>query len=225
MRGGAMLLRMIPTGLVMSARTTLGDKAGRRMRCTSRFILQGRTPSRWKRARPFEIRMGRDQAEHDLRKPERPSCTRRARYVRPQQNELLRGRGKRRLSFAAFHPLRRIHTCERLQPAAQQHSWRDTSFDGHGGIAVRLYGESAPLKYGHAGDGSEKIWRNAAKEHQRVDIECVEFNYRLFGADDRDDFDDVVASPPTAKASIDAASDAIVAKLTDLQTAFVKGAG
>ena len=47
-------------------------------------------------------------------------------------------------------------------------------------------------------------------------------NYRLIGTDVYDDED---KAPPTAQASIDAASVAIVAKLADLEKAFVKGNG
>jgi hypothetical protein len=66
------------------------------------------------------------------------------------------------------------------------------------------------------------IWRNAMEQNRRVDVESIEFHYRLIGADDHDDKD---TKPPTAKASIDAASVAIVAKLVDLEKAFVKGNG
>ena len=52
-----------------------------------------------------------------------------------------------------------------------------------------------------------------------VAVESIDFEYRLIGADD----DDAVAAPATAKASIDAASAAIVGKLADLEKAFEWG--
>ena len=60
------------------------------------------------------------------------------------------------------------------------------------------------------------IWSNAIKDNQRVGIE----SNQLIGAGYHDDED---AKPPTVKASIDAASAAIVGKLADLEKAFVKG--
>ena len=90
------------------------------------------------------------------------------------------------------------------------------------GLRHNLHDKGSPLKYDFAPDGSMMIWRNAVQQNRRVDIESVEFHYRLLGADDHDDED---AKPPTAKASIDAASVAIVAKLVDLEKAFVKGNG
>jgi len=82
--------------------------------------------------------------------------------------------------------------------------------------------EASPLKYGNAPNGSEMIWRNATEQSRRVDVKSIVFYYQLFGAGYDDDED---AKPPTAKASIDAASAAIVAKLNDLEKAFVKGSG
>ena len=85
-----------------------------------------------------------------------------------------------------------------------------------------LNDKGSPLEYDFAPDGSMMIWRNAVQQNRRVDIESVEFHYRLLGADDHDDEE---TKPPTAKASIDAASIAIVAKLAELEKAFVKGNG
>ena len=92
-------------------------------------------------------------------------------------------------------------------------------------LRYNLYDKGSPLKYGHAPDGSEIIWQNALEQNRRVDVESIEFQYRLIGDADAGDDDDEGTKPPTAKASIDAASDAIVAKLADLEKAFVKGNG
>jgi hypothetical protein len=90
------------------------------------------------------------------------------------------------------------------------------------GLRHDLYDKGSPLKYDFAPDGSMMIWCNAMEQNRRVDVESIEFHYRLIGADDHDDED---TKPPTAKASIDAASVAFVAKLADLEKAFVKGNG
>jgi hypothetical protein len=79
-----------------------------------------------------------------------------------------------------------------------------------------------PLKYDWAPDGSMLIWRNATQQNRHVDVESIEFHYRLIGTDVYDDED---KAPPTAQASIDAASVAIVTKLAELEKAFVKGTG
>jgi hypothetical protein len=82
-----------------------------------------------------------------------------------------------------------------------------------------LHDKEGPLAYDWAPDGSMMIWRNALKQNRVVAIESIEFRYRLLGEADDDDED----KPPTAKASIDAASVAIVGKLADLEKAFVMG--
>jgi hypothetical protein len=86
-----------------------------------------------------------------------------------------------------------------------------------------LRDKGSPLEYDYAPDGSMMIWRNAMAQNRRVDVESIEFHYRLIG--DPDDDDNESTKPPTAKASIDAASVAIVAKLAELEKAFVKGNG
>jgi hypothetical protein len=90
------------------------------------------------------------------------------------------------------------------------------------GLRHDIYGNGSPVGFDWAPDGSMMIWRNAKPEAQRVDIESVEFHYRVFGPNHNDDD---APSPWTAKGSIDAASGAIVAKLADLEKAFVKGNG
>jgi hypothetical protein len=82
------------------------------------------------------------------------------------------------------------------------------------------FDKGSPLKYGHAPDGSEMIWQNVLAQDIPVAIESIAFDYRYIGADV---YDDDEAKPTTTKASLDAASDAIVAKLTDLEKAFTKG--
>jgi hypothetical protein len=90
------------------------------------------------------------------------------------------------------------------------------------GSRHNLHDRASPIEYDFAPDGSMMIWRNAMEQNRRVDVESVEFYYRLIGADDHDDEE---TKPPTAKASIDAASVAIVAKLAELEKAFSKGNG
>jgi hypothetical protein len=87
------------------------------------------------------------------------------------------------------------------------------------GLRHDIYDKASPLDYGY---GNLMTWHNATEQNRRVDVESVEFYYQILGAGFNDDED---AKPPTAKASIDAASLAIVAKLADLQKAFVKGNG
>ena len=90
------------------------------------------------------------------------------------------------------------------------------------GLRHDLNDKGSPLEYGFAPDGSMMVWRNAVQQNRRVDVGSIEFHYRLLGADDHDGEG---TKPPTAKASIDAASVAIVAKLVDLEKAFAKGNG
>ena len=82
-------------------------------------------------------------------------------------------------------------------------------------VEFRLDYNGTELPLYNAPDGS-KVWRNA--KNWFVDVDSIVFQYRLIGADD-----DVVAAPATAKASIDAASAAIVGKLADLEKAFEWG--
>ena len=86
------------------------------------------------------------------------------------------------------------------------------------GLRFELHGQGSPVEL-DAPNGSTMIWRNAMPQNRRVAIEDIEFHYRLIGAD-REGED---ANLPMAKASIDAAYVAIVAKLADLEKAFVKG--
>jgi hypothetical protein len=81
--------------------------------------------------------------------------------------------------------------------------------------------KDGPLAF-DAPDGSETLWRNTKEENQRVGIKFVEFHYRLIGEDDFGDVFGEDAKPSTVKASIDAASAAIVAKLDGWEKAFVK---
>jgi hypothetical protein len=91
------------------------------------------------------------------------------------------------------------------------------------GLRHNLRDKGSPLDYDFAPDGSMMIWRNGMEQNRRVDVESIEFHYPLIG--DADDDDGEGVKPPTAKASIDAASIAIVAKLAELEKAFVKGSG
>lgn len=79
--------------------------------------------------------------------------------------------------------------------------------------------KAAPLTYDWAPDGSMMIWRNALKQNRVVPVKSIEFRYQLLGEADHDDED----KPPTATAPIDAASVAILGKLTNWENAFVKG--
>ena len=88
------------------------------------------------------------------------------------------------------------------------------------GLKHDLYDIGSPVGFDWAPDGSMMIWRNADREAQRVDIESVEFHYRVFGPQHNDDAGHL---PWTAKGSVDAASVAIVAKLADFEKVWVKG--
>lgn len=84
-------------------------------------------------------------------------------------------------------------------------------------VELRLDYNGTELPLYYAPDGS-KVWRNA--RNWFVDVHSIDFQFRLIGADDDDD---EVTAPATAKASIDAASAAIVGKLADLEKAFEWG--
>ncbi|HVR58009.1 MAG TPA: hypothetical protein VMT72_14430 [Pseudolabrys sp.] len=77
-----------------------------------------------------------------------------------------------------------------------------------------LYGKGSPVDY----EGGEMHWRNA--KNRRVALESINIDYRVIGADDGDG-----AVANTAKSStpkIDAASVAIAATMADLERAFTK---
>jgi hypothetical protein len=52
-------------------------------------------------------------------------------------------------------------------------------------VALRhnLHDKGSPLKYDFAPDGSMMIWRNAMQKNRRIDIESIEFQYRLLGVE------------------------------------------
>jgi hypothetical protein len=82
-----------------------------------------------------------------------------------------------------------------------------------------LFGKGSPLDYDFAPDGSMMVWRNATQQNRFVAVESIDFQYRLIGAD----HDGAVANttkPSTPK--IDATSVAIAATLADLERAFTK---
>ena len=219
-----MLLRMIPTDLGMTTRTTFGDQTETAHSLTFTLRLAGQDRLKLETGEVFQnpayasVR-GKKQNEisaHLNIRPasdERdPSHTNKMSYVE-------------RVTDDDYGSPPSIHFD--VSTPASDYSLLLNNIRGGitpssvtVGLRLDLYDEGSPLKYDHAPDGSMMIWHNAMQQNRHVDVESIEFHYRLIGADDQDDED---AKPPTVKASIDAASVAIVAKLADLEKAFVKG--
>lgn len=216
---------MIPTGLGMTTRTTFGDQTETAHSLTFTLHLAGQdslkleTGEVLQNPRYASVR-GNQQKQLSAHLNVRPASSER----NPSDNEMRYFEAVRgddygsppSIQFNVFTP-------------ASDYSLLLNNIRGGitpssvtVGLRHNLHDKGSPLEYDFAPDGSMMIWRNAMQEKRRIDVESIEFHYRLLGVDDHDDED---AAPPTAKASIDAASVAIVAKLVDLEKAFVKGNG
>lgn len=220
-----MWLRMIPTGLGMTARTTFGDQVETAHSLTFTLHLAGQDSLKLETGEVLQnpkyasVR-GNQQKQLSAHLNVRPASDERD----PLDNEMRYFEAVRgddygsppSIHFNVFTP-------------ASDYSLLLNNIRGGitpssvtVGLRHNLHDKGSPLKYDFAPDGSMMIWRNGMQENRRIDVESIEFHYRLLGVDDNDDED---AAPPTAKASIDAASVAIVTKLIHLEKAFVKGNG
>jgi hypothetical protein len=221
-----MWLRMIPTGLVMSTRTRFGDQTDTAhtlfftLHHAGRDSLKLETGEIFQNPRYASAR-GNKRDEISAHLNVRPASDKRD----PTYTNNMRYREAVTVDEDASPPF--IHF-EVSIPASDYSLLLNNV---RGGITPslvtvelrhNLHDKGSPLEYDYAPDGSMMIWRNAMAQNRRVDVESIEFHYRLIG--DADDDDDE-GTPPTAKASIDAASVAIVAKLAELEKAFVKGNG
>jgi hypothetical protein len=220
-----MWLRMIPTGLGMSTRTTFGDQIETAHSLTFTLRLAGQDSLKLETGEVFEnpryasVR-GNQQKEISAHLNVRPASDERD---PSHTNNMRYFAGSKGEDYSP--PF--IHF--EVSAPASDYSLLLNNIRGGimpSGVTVglrhNLRDKGAPLEYDFAPDGSMMIWRNAVQQNRHVDVESIEFHYRLIGADDNDDED---TKPPTAKASIDAASVAIVAKLAELEKAFVKGNG
>jgi hypothetical protein len=221
-----MWLRMIPTGLGMSTRTTFGDDQTETahtltftLRLAGQDSLKLETGEVFENPRYASVR-GNQQKEISAHLNVRPASDERD---PSHTNNMRYFAGSKGEDYSP--PF--IHF--EVSAPASDYSLLVNNIRGGimpSGVTVglrhNLRDKGAPLEYDFAPDGSMMIWRNAVQQNRRVDIESIEFHYQLLGAGYHDDED---AKPPTAKASIDAASVAIVAKLADLEKAFVKGNG
>jgi hypothetical protein len=221
-----MWLRMIPTGLGMTTRTTLGDQATTAHSLSFTLHLAGQDSLKLETGEVFQnpayasVRGNKQNeiAAHLSVSPASddrdPSHTNNMRYFEAVTGD-------------DYGSPPSIHF-EVSTPASDYSLLLNNIRGGITpslvtvGLRFDLRDKGSPLKYDYAPDGSMMIWRNAIEQNRRVDVESIEFHYRLIGTDDHDDGD---TKPPTAKASIDAASVAIVAKLAELEKAFVKGNG
>jgi hypothetical protein len=220
-----MWLRMIPTGLGMSTRTTFGDDQTETahtltftLRLAGQDSLKLETGEVFENPRYASIR-GNQQKEISAHLNVRPASDERDPL---HTNNMKYFAGSKGEDYSP--PF--IHF-EVSAPASDYSLLLNNIRGGMPssvtvGLRHDLNDKGSPLEYDFAPDGSMMIWRNAVQQNRRVDVESIEFHYRLLGADDNDDED---AKQLTAKASIDAASVAIVAKLADLERAFVKGNG
>jgi hypothetical protein len=222
-----MWLKMIPTGLGMSTRTTFGDDQTETahtlhftLRLAGQDSLKLETGEVFENPRYASVR-GNQQKEISAHLNIRPASDERD----PSHTNNMRyfGGSKGEDYSPPF-----IHF-EVSAPASDYSLLLNNIRGGITpslvtmGLRHDLHDKGSPVKYDYAPDGSMMIWDNAAQQNRRVDVESIEFHYHLIG--DADDDDNEGAKPATAKASIDAASIAIVAKLVELERAFVKGTG
>jgi hypothetical protein len=221
-----MWLRMIPSGLGMSTRTTFGDDQTETahtltftLRLAGQDSLKLETGEVFENPRYASIR-GNQQKEISAHLNVRPASDERD----PSHTNNMR-------YFAGSKGENYSPPFIHFEVSAPASDYSLLLNNIRGGITPSsvtvglrhdLNDKGSPLEYDFAPDGSMMIWRNAVQQNRRVDVESIEFHYRLLGADDHDD---EATKPTTAKASIDAASVAIVAKLVDLEKAFVKGNG
>jgi hypothetical protein len=218
-----MWLRMIPTGLGMSTRTTFGDQTETAHSLTFALHLAGQDSLKLATGEVFEnpryasIR-GNQQKEIYAHLNVRPASDERD---PSHTNDMRYFAGSKGDDYSPPS----IHFD--VSTPASDYSLLLNNIRGGitpslvtVGLRHNLRDKGSPVKYGYAPDGSMMIWDNAAQQNRRVDVESIEFHYRLIG--DADDDDGEGTRPPTVKASIDAASIAIVAKLAELERAFVK---
>lgn len=221
-----MWLRMVPTGLGMSTRTTFGDQTGTAHTLYFTLHLAGQDSLKLETGEVFQ-----NPAYASVRGNKRNEIAAHL-NVRPASDERDPSHTNNMKYFEAvtgddYGSPPSIHF-DVSTPAGDYSLLLNNIRGGITpslvtvGLRHNLRDKGSPLTYDYAPDGSMMIWRNATEQNRRVDIESIEFHYRVLGADDPDDED---ATPPTAKASIDAASGAIVAKLADLEKAFAKGNG
>jgi hypothetical protein len=221
-----MWLRMIPTGLGMTTRTTFGDQTDTAHLLTFTLHLAGQDRLKLETGEVFQ-----NPAYASVRGNEKEIFAHL--NVRPASDERDPSHANNMRYFEAvtgddYGSPPSIHF-EVSAPASDYSLLLNNIRGGITpslvtvGLRHNLHDKGSPVKYDYAPDGSMMIWDNAAQQNRRVDVESIEFHYRLIG--DADDDDGEGAKPPTAKASIDAASIAIVAKLAELEKAFVKGNG
>ena len=221
-----MWLRMIPTGLGMTTRTTLGDQTETAHSLTFTLHLAGQDSLKLETGEVFQ-----NPAYASVRGNKRNEIAAHL-SVRPASDERDPSHTNNMRYFEAvkgddYGSPPSIHF-EVSTPASDYSLLLNNIRGGITpslvtvGLRHNLRDKGSPLEYDFAPDGSMMIWRNAMEQNRRVDVESIEFYYQLLGAGYHDDED---AKPPTAKASIDAASVAIVAKLAELEKAFVKGNG
>jgi hypothetical protein len=201
---------MIPTGLGMSTRTTFGDQTDTAHSLIFTLHLAGQDSLKLETGEAFARGDKREQISAHLHvhpsDGRDPEHTNDMRYFAGDEEEP---------SFINFdvslpasdYSLLLNNIRGGIMPSSVMVSFRR--------------GNGSPIEYGKFPDNSKIIWRNALQQNRRVDVESVEFQYQLIG----DVYSDEDTKPPTAKASIDAAAATIVAKLADLEKAFVKGNG
>jgi hypothetical protein len=221
-----MWLRMIPTGLGMTTRTTLGDQTDTAHSLTFILHLAGQDSLKLETGEVFQ-----NPAYATVRGNKRNEIAAHL-SVRPASDERDPSHTNNMRCFEAVtgddYGSPPSINFEVSTPASDYSLLLNNIRGGITpslvtvGLRHNLRDKGSPLTYDFAPDGSMMIWRNAVEQNRRVDVESIEFHYQLLGAGYHDDED---AKPPTAKASIDAASVAIVAKLADLERAFVKGNG
>ncbi|MCK1460651.1 hypothetical protein IVB34_20330 [Bradyrhizobium sp. 2] len=221
-----MFLKMIPTGLGMSTRTTFGDQTETShtlyftLQLAGQDSLELETGEVFQNPRYASVRRSK-QNEISAHLNVRPASDERdpLHTNKMQYHAGVKGDDYASPPFIHFD----------VSVPASDYSLLLSNIQGGilpskitVGLRHNLYDKGSPLAYDFAPDGSMMIWRNAPQEDRHVGIESAEFHYRVLGADHYDEDD---AAPQTAKASIDAASAAIVAKLIDLEKALAKGGG
>jgi hypothetical protein len=188
-RGGRIWLRMKPTGLGTTTRTTFGDQATTAHSLTFTLQLAGQDRLTLETGEVFQnypsVR-GNKQKEIPAHLNVRPASEG---HDPSRTNEM---RYFEAVTGDDYNSPFSIHFDVSI-PASDYSLLLNNIRGGITpslvtvGLPLNLYGKGSPLKYDYAPDGSMMIWHNAVEQNRRVDVESIEFHYRLIGADDHDD--------------------------------------
>ena len=214
-----MWLKLTPSHLSLSSRTTFGEKAGTGHTLYFTVHLAGRDS--------LKLETGEVLQNHAARRGDRQDTIDANLSLHP----VTEGPDPSYTNVMSYRPA--VTTDEHHAPSAIHFDVSIPASDYslllnniRGGIMPSLltvelrhsiYDKGSPVDYDDDDDGSGMLWCNAKNRH--VALDGITIDYRLIGADDNDG---AVANRRTARTSIDVTSVAIAATLADLERAFTK---